>query len=135
MNTILKKQDKTYGGYDYIEFNTERKCYHTGNTRAHTGHYGGNSIAVEVTTKKELNQIEKELRKMGYEYVNAESTDKLPAYVAKLDKLFHEALAELDAYRTKYDNGEMSYSEYHEAYKFTLGRVRGIQTAINLYYE
>jgi len=73
MNTIVKRTDKTYGGYDYIEYNEAAKRYHTGNSRAHTGHYVGDSITINVATAKDLKEIQKQLVLLGFERTGIEN--------------------------------------------------------------
>lgn len=67
MITIVKKLDKTYGGYDYVEYDTEKKVYKTGQTRAHRGHYSlANSTEIEVRTLRELKELKAQLESRGY---------------------------------------------------------------------
>jgi len=69
MITIVKKQDKTYGGYDYVEYDSARKVYKTGQTRAHRGHYSpSNSVTIELRTLKELKAVEQDLIAQGFTY-------------------------------------------------------------------
>lgn len=68
MNIIIKKQDKTYGGYDYLEFNQETKEYTTGNSRAHMGH-GRDYFMINTNTKKELKEKEEMLVTLGYKEI------------------------------------------------------------------
>lgn len=67
-NIIIKKINKTYGGYDYLEFNQETKEYTTGNSRAHMGH-GRNYIMITTSTKKELKEKESLLITLGYKEI------------------------------------------------------------------
>ena len=67
-NIIVKKIDKTYGGYDYLEFNQEKKEYTTGNSQAHMGH-GRNYIMITTSTKKELKEKESLLITLGYKEI------------------------------------------------------------------
>ncbi|WNM50745.1 hypothetical protein Alsa2_CDS0131 [Staphylococcus phage Alsa_2] len=67
-NIIVKKIDKTYGGYDYLEFNQETREYTTGNSRAHMGH-ASNNFPITVGTKKELNQRIEMIQLAGYKEI------------------------------------------------------------------
>lgn len=67
MNIVLRRFDKTYGGYDYVEFNQEAKAMQEGNSRSHRGHFSGSSMFVEVATKKELRLAAIKLELEGYE--------------------------------------------------------------------
>lgn len=73
MNTIIKRIDTTYGGYDYIEYNTAAKRFHTGNSRAHTGHYIGDSIEVQAKSVKELTVVRLQLQRLGFTETNREN--------------------------------------------------------------
>lgn len=66
MNYLFKKQDKMYGGYDYIELNEMTWKYQRGNTRAHAGHYNGGRIEAFVPTLKELKEVERQAKMQGY---------------------------------------------------------------------
>ena len=66
MNTIVKRIDTTYGGYDYVEFNAETMSYHTGISRSHKGHYEGNAIEIQVKSVKELKEVRNQLVNMGF---------------------------------------------------------------------
>ncbi|WNM50502.1 hypothetical protein Alsa1_CDS0152 [Staphylococcus phage Alsa_1] len=68
-NIIVKKIDKTYGGYDYLEFNQETREYTTGNSRAHMGH-GRDYIMITTSTKKELKEKEQQLLTRGYKEIS-----------------------------------------------------------------
>lgn len=57
MITVFKKFDKMYGGYDYIEVDHLNNTHREGNSRSHRGHMKGQSLHVEVSTKKELKKI------------------------------------------------------------------------------
>lgn len=64
---VIKKMDKMYGGYDYIEFNQSTMEYADGNSRAHRGH-GNVLLYIEVSSKKELRDKEELLIGKGYAY-------------------------------------------------------------------
>ena len=70
MNTIVYKIDKTYGGYDYVEYNPEKNIYKTGNTRAHAGHWDFRYLEVEVATLRELKNFETQLETFNVERVD-----------------------------------------------------------------
>lgn len=65
---ILKKQNKMYGGYEYLEFSTEDKKFTVGNSSAHIGH-GDYILSIEVATKKELKEKTEQLIRQGYEEI------------------------------------------------------------------
>lgn len=68
-NIIIRKINKTYGGYEYIEFNQETKEYTTGNSSAHMGH-GRDYIMITTSTKKELKEKEQQLLTRGYKEIS-----------------------------------------------------------------
>jgi len=68
MITIVKKLDKTYGGYEYVEYDAERKVFKSGQTRAHRGHYPAPRLFIEVATLKELDSVEQQLIEQGFTY-------------------------------------------------------------------
>ncbi len=65
---ILKRIDKTFGGYDFVEFNQANKMYSIGNSRAMEGH-GYSLFETVVTSKKELDKIIRQLESNNYEKV------------------------------------------------------------------
>lgn len=67
-NIIIRRADKMYGGYDYIEFNQETQQFTKGNSRAHMGH-GRDYFMINVATKKELKEKEHSLLILGYEQI------------------------------------------------------------------
>lgn len=69
MNILVKKIDKTYGGYTYIEFNPITKLYAKGNSRSHSGH-GHVSVEIYVTTNTALTNALKDLEREDYTKVN-----------------------------------------------------------------
>lgn len=73
MNTIVKRTDTTYGGYDFIEYNTVSKKFHTGNSRAFRGHYLGDDITINVKTARELKVVKDQLEQMGFTETSIEN--------------------------------------------------------------
>ena len=71
MLVLIKKIDKTYGGYDYVEIDTINKVYSTGSSRAHQGHghsykAGGEWLDIKVSTNKELKQQVEDIKRQGF---------------------------------------------------------------------
>lgn len=107
MNTIIKRFDTTYGGYDYIEYNVVAKKYHIGNSRAHTGHYVGDSIEIEVVTVGELKSVRQQLDDLGFKKVEK-------AMNVKDDLLQHE----FDTIRNPNKKGKENAMVELQTYKY-----------------
>lgn len=67
---VIKKQNKMYGGYEYVEFSTESKEYAVGNSAAHVGH-GYPLLQIEVATQKELAKQISSLQIEGYTEISS----------------------------------------------------------------
>lgn len=65
---VFKVTNKTYGGYEFLEYNQFNKLFSTGNSRAMQGH-GNYLTMVTVPTKKELNKIKDQLISNDYKEV------------------------------------------------------------------
>ena len=71
MLITYKKLNKTYGGYDYLEIDTDRKVYSTGCSRGHRGH-GSSTLCknewmqVKVPTVRELEEQIRRVNMMGF---------------------------------------------------------------------
>lgn len=68
MITLVKKLDSTFGGFDYVEYDSAKMMYKTGQTRSHKGHYPGRKIEIPVRTMKELNDVEADVERLGFTY-------------------------------------------------------------------
>src|SRR5699024_11456109 len=62
---VIYRLDKTFGGYDYLEFSPETQTYVMGNSRSHQGH-GYQLTSIEVSTLKELRKQVNILSDLGY---------------------------------------------------------------------
>lgn len=76
MLILVKKRDKTYGGYDYLEVDTENKVYSTGCTRGHAGHgfrhkAGYEHMEIPVNTNRALNDQIETIANQGYNKVDS----------------------------------------------------------------
>ena len=69
MNIIIRKLDKTYGGYDYVEIDNENKCFKEGQTRAHKGFWDNNALTIDVRTNKDLRYVIDQLLGKAYDHV------------------------------------------------------------------
>lgn len=69
MKLLYKKIDKTYGGYDYVEVDTEARVYAKGCSRAHRGHGKGRQVIVEVSRKRDLTNVMGTLALEGYDLI------------------------------------------------------------------
>lgn len=67
---VIKKQDKMYGGYNFVEFCTATKTLATGSSSAMVGH-GNVLISIEASTKKELKDKHQSLIMQGYREVDS----------------------------------------------------------------
>ena len=61
MIVLLKKHNKTYGGYTYVEIATALKIYAQGDSRAHRGHAVGPKIETWVSKGKDLKDAVEDL--------------------------------------------------------------------------
>src|SRR5690625_1345033 len=69
MNIIVKKLNKTYDGYDYVEIDNENKCFKEGQTRAHKGFWYNNALTIDVRTNKDLRYVIDQLLRKAYDHV------------------------------------------------------------------
>lgn len=72
MNTtiIVYKIDTTYGGYEYLEFDTESMEYALGNSRGHQGHSIHSYMNIEVKTQKELKKQIEAVKASNYRHID-----------------------------------------------------------------
>lgn len=66
---VIRKFNKMYGGYEYLEFSTDTKEFTTGNSSAHVGH-GNVFMYIETTTKKEMNKQLETLKYDNYKKID-----------------------------------------------------------------
>lgn len=77
MLILIRRIDKTWGGYDYIEIDTHDKVYSQGNSSGHRGHgyssktNDGTWLNVNVTTLKELKNIISDLENQNFTKINS----------------------------------------------------------------
>ena len=72
---IVSSKPSIYGGRKFIKWNTETKFYYIGNT-ASTAVSTSAPIYIYGTTMKEISEVERQLKNLGYtEYVNNWSAD------------------------------------------------------------
>src|SRR5690625_3655369 len=69
MNIIIRKLDKTYGGYDYVEIDNENKRYKEGQTRAHKEYENNNALTMDVRKNIDLRYVLAQSRGKAYDHV------------------------------------------------------------------
>lgn len=67
---VIKKQNKMYGGYSYLEFSNESKEFTVGSSSAHVGH-GDYLLQIEVPTYKEIEKQKEFLIYYGYTEISS----------------------------------------------------------------